>query len=60
MVSERSPEEIFNRALELQNPQERAAYLDEACAGDDKLRAEVDTLLKWDHEAGGFMDVPDR
>ena len=60
MVPERSPEEIFNRALELKDSEERAAYLDEACPGDEKLRAEVDTLLKWDHEAGGFMDVPDR
>jgi serine/threonine protein kinase/tetratricopeptide (TPR) repeat protein len=60
MVPERNPEEIFNRALELQDSEERAAYLDEACAGDEKLRAEVDALLKWDHEAGGFMDVPDR
>lgn len=60
MAPERSPEELFSRALELKDPETRSAYLDEACAGDEKLRAEVDALLKWDSEAGGFMDVPDR
>ncbi len=60
MASQRSPEEVFNRALELKDPEKRAAYLDEACAGDVQLRAQVDALLKWDREAGGFMDLPDR
>ncbi len=36
---------IFGRALELQSPAERAAYLDSACTGDAKLRAEIDQLL---------------
>ncbi len=57
---ERRPEELFHRALELKDSKERTAYLDEACAGDEKLRAEVDALLEWDSEAGGFMDLPDR
>ena len=60
MAPEQNPEELFHRALELKDPEKRAAYLDEACAGDEELRAQVDALLRWDSEAGGFMDVPDR
>jgi serine/threonine protein kinase/Tol biopolymer transport system component len=60
VVSKKSPDEIFNRALVLKDAEEQAAYLDEACAGDATLRAEVEALLRWDHEAGGFMDDPDR
>jgi serine/threonine protein kinase/tetratricopeptide (TPR) repeat protein len=60
MAARQSPEEIFNRALELKDSDKRAAYLDDACAGDERLRAEVDALLRWDSEAGGFMDLPDR
>ncbi|MDI6449904.1 protein kinase domain-containing protein [Anaerobaca lacustris] len=60
MAPEQNPEGLFHRALELKDPEKRAAYLDEACAGDVELRAQVDALLKWDSEAGGFMDLPDR
>jgi serine/threonine protein kinase/Tol biopolymer transport system component len=56
----RNPEELFHRALELKDPEQRAAYLEAACAGDAELRAQVDALLKWDSQAGGFMDLPDR
>ena len=37
-------EEVFYRALELA-PDERAAFLDEACDGDARLRREVESLL---------------
>ena len=60
MAPEQNPEELFHRALELKDPEKRAAYLDEACAGDEELRAQVEALLRWDSEAGGFMDLPDR
>ena len=36
-MSERS---IFIEALEKDDPTERAAYLDQACAGDELLRAD--------------------
>jgi hypothetical protein len=36
--------EIVGAALE-REPRERSAFLDEACAHDDKLRAEVESLL---------------
>ena len=35
---------IFNSALDMP-PQDRAAYLDDACAGDEALRIEVEKLL---------------
>jgi len=60
MAPEQNPEELFHRALELKDPEKRAAYLDEACAGDEELRAQVEALLRWDSEAGGFMNLPDR
>jgi len=60
MAKKQSPKEIFNQALELKDPEKQAAFLDEACAGDEKVRAEVEALLKWDGEAGSFMDFPDK
>jgi len=41
--------DIFLKACELCS-QEREAYLNEACAGDDGLRHEVETLLRHDGE----------
>src|SRR5215831_14211280 len=37
--------EIFQAALERQ-PEERAAYLEHACAADSALRSEVDSMLR--------------
>ncbi|MET0555854.1 MAG: protein kinase [Vicinamibacteria bacterium] len=39
-------------------PAERAAFLDEACAGDAGLRHEVESLLASHQEAGGFLSGP--
>src|SRR2546426_4110285 len=45
---------VFSAALRL--PAEtRAAYLDEACAGDAALRQRVEELLRASEEAGGFL-----
>jgi eukaryotic-like serine/threonine-protein kinase len=57
MTPKPNPEEIFNKAVEITDPSEQAAFLEQACAGDEKLRAEVDALLKWNQEAGSFLDV---
>jgi len=51
-------EEIFLAALERGTPQERAAYLDEACRGDPELRRHLDWLLKAHPQAGGFLEKP--
>ena len=37
---------------------ERAAFLDRACAGDDALRAEVESLLACNTAAGDFLNRP--
>ena len=49
---------IFGRALEMENPKERAAYLDETCAGDVELRKQVGGLLAAVEKAGSFMSGP--
>ncbi|MBU0640691.1 MAG: serine/threonine-protein kinase [Planctomycetes bacterium] len=50
-------EELFNAVAE-RAPADRAAYLQEACAGDARLRAEIDSLLVADSAAGDFMGTP--
>jgi serine/threonine protein kinase len=49
--------EIFIAALELPSGQ-RAAYLDEACAGDAALRRRVEQLLAASEAAGTFLESP--
>jgi hypothetical protein len=38
--------EIFLEALEKATPQDRAAYLEEACGRDDTLRQRIEALLQ--------------
>ena len=43
----------------LQSPlAEREAVLDRLCAGEPNLRAEVDSLLKWEGSTRGFLESP--
>src|SRR6516162_6147103 len=51
-------EEIFHEALARSLPEERAAYLDRACAGNPALRASVEALLRANVGASGFLDQP--
>jgi hypothetical protein len=39
-------------------PWHRAAFLADACAGDDALRREVESLLAYDTRAESFMESP--
>src|SRR6185369_11039576 len=48
--------DIYLAAQEL-DPHRRAAFLDVACAGDDALRQEVESLLGADQEAGDFISA---
>jgi eukaryotic-like serine/threonine-protein kinase len=59
MKPERSQQidEIFQAALDLPTDQ-RAAYLDQACAGDDELRDEVESLISSYEQAGSFIEQP--
>ena len=49
--------DIFHAALE-RVPDERTAFLQENCAGDDELRKQVELLLKYHDEAGDFIASP--
>src|SRR5262245_24211254 len=49
---------LFLTALEKEDPAQRAAYLDEVCAGDAALRARVEALLESHQREGKFLDVP--
>jgi tetratricopeptide (TPR) repeat protein len=53
-----SERELFQAAVEIRDPRARAAYLDQACAGDSALRAKVEGLLKSHDEAGNFLNEP--
>jgi len=48
---------VFQAALERPQDQ-RAGFLDEACAGDEALRKEVESLLDFDQRAERFMEAP--
>ena len=50
--------QVFAAALELTTPAERAAYLDEACAGDPRLRADVEALLRAHETNPEFLEQP--
>jgi serine/threonine protein kinase/Flp pilus assembly protein TadD len=49
--------EIFNVAVE-QPANERAAFLDRSCDGDEALRRKVEVLLKYHDTAGDFIKSP--
>ena len=50
-------EPIYHAALE-QAPEERGAFLDEACAGDAELGREIAALLACDDRAEHFIEKP--
>src|SRR5688572_30549061 len=54
---QRHTESIFQSALEL-DATERAAFLERACAGDEDLRREVESLLVAFEQAGSFLQDP--
>jgi serine/threonine-protein kinase len=51
-------ETLFAQALEKADPAQRAAFLDEACAGDPALRARLEALLGSHERAGSFLKPP--
>jgi eukaryotic-like serine/threonine-protein kinase len=50
-------EQLYHSALEREGNQ-RAAFLKEACAGDDALRQEVESLLAQEKGAESFLEAP--
>ena len=50
--------EIFESAIEIENPAKREDYLENACKADGTLRAEVEALLEAHEKAGSFLQAP--
>jgi len=48
---------LLDAALE-REPPERSAFLDDACADDEALRREVESLLAHRSRAAGFLSTP--
>lgn len=49
---------IFLDAVEIAVPEERRAFVEVQCAGDESLRGEVDELLRHQQSLGSFLDTP--
>jgi hypothetical protein len=50
-------EQIYHDAL-LRKESERPAFVESACAGDEALRREVESLLGYESEAARFIEEP--
>ena len=50
-------ERIYHLTLE-KEASERSTFLVQACAGDETLRREVESLLTYEHHAEGFIEAP--
>jgi serine/threonine-protein kinase len=50
-------EELFYAALE-HKPEKRAAFIEQACGGDEELLREVKSLMAYDGRAGSFIETP--
>ena len=53
----REIERLYHATLEREQGQ-RAAFLEEACAGDESLRQEVESLLAQEGATGSFLESP--
>src|SRR5215471_15653151 len=50
-------EQIFHAALQVED-RRRAAFLDQACRGDDDLRRRLESLLAHHHDKASVLDSP--
>jgi serine/threonine protein kinase len=50
-------ERVYHEARQ-REPSERTAYLDAACGADATLRAEIESLLRYDQHAAQFIEPP--
>jgi serine/threonine protein kinase len=50
-------ESIYHAALQ-HEPEDRAAFVSNECAGDNELESEVGSLLKFDEQSDAFMKTP--
>src|SRR5262245_51968698 len=50
--------EVFIAAVQMEDPVQRRAFLEEACAGQPELRQQVENLLRLHEGAGSFLEQP--
>ncbi len=55
-MPDKNEETIFEAAVELQDPAERARFVAQACGDDLKLRSEVEALLR-SHDSRSLLDA---
>jgi eukaryotic-like serine/threonine-protein kinase len=55
-ASELPDEALFEAALNCRTPAERAAYLDQVCAGQPELRRQLEVLLAAHDRSGDFLE----
>jgi tetratricopeptide (TPR) repeat protein len=58
MLSQQSEEAIFHVARQIEAPEARRLYLEQACGSDDALRARVEALLRVFDEERSFLQAP--
>src|SRR5262249_48307418 len=58
ITPEPSEAAIFNSARRIASPNERSAYLEQACGQDRDLRARIESLLHVHDEDPGFLQSP--
>ena len=57
MSSEKlSVRDIFSQALDIEEAEQRLAFLDQACSGHNEVRQKVEDLLAANADAGKFMN----
>ena len=49
--------EIYHAALQ-RRPEDRAAFLDDSCNGDEALRRELESLLGYQSASARFLESP--
>jgi WD40 repeat protein/serine/threonine protein kinase len=54
----RDSDTVFAQAIEIASSEERALFLEKACAHDPKLRREVEKLVRDHFRAGDFLESP--
>src|SRR5713101_9872427 len=53
-----NPETVFAQAIEIESPEDRAAFLDQACTNHPEMRREVEKLVVDYFRAGEFLEKP--
>ena len=56
-MNEPNPEETIFAAARQLPPEDRAAYLDQACGGNEPLRRRIEALLNASEQSGAFLEV---